>query len=145
MGFTPSSGSANIGSRCFKCDRQGHITRECNVSVICHNCGLEGHFQASCPKVTYRQYVQKGQTCSYGVLREPLSFYFRWDNINQFLLPEGHLGLSRVLRLRDRVRVVVPSMGVGRYILVGVAISRATQLKLRHMLCLRHRRLLSLL
>ena len=50
-GRSASRGRSNI--RCFRCNRQGHTSRHCNVTPICENCQYAGHSETTCRYQSY--------------------------------------------------------------------------------------------
>lgn len=42
-----------IVNRCFKCQRFGHLARDCNLKDTCSHCATEGHSFSQCPEKTW--------------------------------------------------------------------------------------------
>ena len=43
-----SASTASV--RCYRCNQEGHMARECPNAVVCSNCKESGHVRAKCPK-----------------------------------------------------------------------------------------------
>lgn len=44
------SRSPSPNSRCFNCNQQGHVVKDCPKAQLCFECGKEGHWARECPQ-----------------------------------------------------------------------------------------------